>query len=232
MAAESGFIQLAGAFWEWLKQDVNLWARAVGDLKSILAEQDLDTDDALKFALRFSALSILIALLASYPAVIFFLPHDIPPIQIAAIFLMYYVIAFLCALGSKIMAIVVRSKTSMRRCFILALMATAYWPLCNLLDYITYSDEKVYRILMLGELGNKSVVSADIAKMVVLGLLVGLAIYLYVFTKLISASRYIFGVGRFRAAIIVLGPAAFQMFFQLVPLKPFFEAVTKVQFND
>ena len=70
--AEPGYLQLIAGFWEWVQQEISTWLRAFGNLKEVLAERDLLSDDTLKFSLRFSAFNIVLAMLVDLPPKVFF----------------------------------------------------------------------------------------------------------------------------------------------------------------
>jgi len=55
MASETVYLQVAKAAWDWIQNDVGMWMRALGDLKTVLMAHDLESDETVIYALRFSA---------------------------------------------------------------------------------------------------------------------------------------------------------------------------------
>ena len=86
MASESSYLAIAGAVWGWIKEDISTWARALGNLKAVLEEQDLESNDVIRVALRFSAFSIMIAILVDLPPKWVFVPQSLSLLNIAAVF--------------------------------------------------------------------------------------------------------------------------------------------------
>jgi hypothetical protein len=70
--------------------------------------------------------------------------------RLAADFIVYYVVTFVFAICYKVVAVLMRSKVSLRACVMMALFATVYWAPVNLLDYITFSDLQVRKMLTIG----------------------------------------------------------------------------------
>lgn len=62
----SSYLKLIAAFWGWVKLDADIWLREMIDLKSVLAERDLESEETFVLAIRFSAFSITIAMLVDY----------------------------------------------------------------------------------------------------------------------------------------------------------------------
>jgi hypothetical protein len=149
MPSETVFLQVAKGIWDWTTRR-KYWMRALGDLKTVLTAHDLESDETVIYALRFSAFSVCAAVLVGIPAQIIFGKTALTSIQIAAIFIFYYVVAFVFAICSKMVAVLVRSKVTLRACLMMALFAMVCWAPCHLLDYIVLSDVEVYRAMVLG----------------------------------------------------------------------------------
>jgi hypothetical protein len=232
MASETVFLQIAKGMWDWVQQDVNTWMRALGDLKTVLTAHDLESDETVIYALRFSAFSVIVAILIGMPAQIIFGKTPFSYIQIGAIFVLYYVVAFVFAICSRVVAALVRSKVTLRACFMMALFATVYWAPCNLLNYITLSDEKVYKAMTIG--GDLGITEFSRSQLSILfmSVLVAIPIYLYVMVKMVSASRYVFKVGGLRATIIVLGSVLLAQTIQVTAMRPVFDAAVKAGFGS
>jgi hypothetical protein len=226
MAVESNYLQLVGTFWEWIKQDISTWARALGNLKVVISEYDIESDDTLKFVLRFAAFSIVIAILVDYPAFIVFHEHTMSISFVIVEFILYYIFIFLSAISARIMAFITFSSTSIRRCSILALFASVYLPIQNLLDYIIFSNKKLIAVYS-GDIGNILELSREIPLDIVMLGIGSVAISVFVAIRLISATRYVFHVGTVRALVIVAGTAIIQTVFQVLPMRPFMEAFFK-----
>jgi hypothetical protein len=109
--AEPAYLQLIASFWEWVKQDINTWFRALGNLKEVLAEHDLQSEDTIRFSLRFSAMSIIIAMLVDLPAKAFFAPQSLTVLYAASSFILYYVMIFVYAISLKIASFILISHT-------------------------------------------------------------------------------------------------------------------------
>jgi pimeloyl-ACP methyl ester carboxylesterase len=231
MASETVYLQVAKAVWDWIQNDVSGWMRALGDLKTVLMAHDLESDDTVIYALRFSAFSISIAVLIDLAAKIIF--GTTPSYtRFAADFILYYVVTFVYAICCKVVAVLMRSKVSLRACFMMALFATVYWAPVNLLDYITFSDLQVRRMLTLGFFDFSTgspwldIPALSSKQLFILSMVATLTfiIYLYVAIKMISASRYVFKVGGLRATIIVFGSVSLHDVIQMTLMRPVFEA--------
>src|SRR5215472_13075924 len=134
MASETVYLQVAKAAWDWIQNDVGMWMRALGDLKTVLMAHDLESDETVIYALRFSAFSIFIAILVDVPPYIIF-GKPLSFTILTADFIIYYIVAFVFSIFSKMMAVLVRCKISLRVCLMMALFATVYFALSNLTDY-------------------------------------------------------------------------------------------------
>jgi len=228
MASESVYLQVAKAAWDWIQQDINVWMRALGDLKAVLMARDLESDETVIYALRFSAFSICVAILVDIPPYIIF-GKPLTFNNLIANFILYYIVAFVFAICAKVVAVLVRSNVSLRACFMMALFATVYFSPVNLIDYVTFSDQQMRRMLSL-EIPTLSTFAAFVTqlsneqKFVMLVILFPLTtiIYLYVAIKMISASRYVFKVGGFRATIIVSGSVLLHNVIQMTVMRPVF----------
>ena len=88
--AEPPYLQLIASFWEWSQQEINTWLRAFGNLKEVLAERDLLSEDTFKSSLRFSAFNILIAMLVDLPPKVVFAPKGVSMLMFAALFILYH----------------------------------------------------------------------------------------------------------------------------------------------
>ena len=231
MALESDYLQLVGTFWEWIKQDINTWARALGDLRVVISEYDLESDDTFKFVLRFSAFSIIIAMLVDFPTFIVFHAHTMSISFMIVDFILYYILIFLSAISAKVMAFITLAAASMRRCTILALFSSVYFPIENLLDYIIFSNKKLL-VLYLGDFGKvvdlAHEASFDIVMDFVMLGIGSVAVLVFMAIRLIAATRYVFHVGTVRAFVIVAGTAIIGAVFQALPMRPFMEAFFKV----
>jgi hypothetical protein len=236
MASESVYLQVAKAAWDWIQQDINVWMRALGDLKAVLMARDLESDETVIYALRFSAFSICVAILVDIPPYIIF-GKPLAFKNLIANFILYYIVAFVFAICTKVVAVLVRSNVSLRVCFMMALFATVYFSPVNLIDYVTFSDQQMRRIL-LREIPTLSTFAAFATQLsneqiFILAILFPLTtiIYLYVAIKMISASRYVFKVGGFRATVIVSGSVLLHDVIQMTVMRPVFDALSKAQFG-
>jgi hypothetical protein len=146
VASEPVYLQIAKAAWDWIQQDINVWMRAFGDLQAVLMAHDLESDETVIYALRFSAFSICIAILVDIPPYIIF-GKPLSFTILAADFIVYYIVTFVFAICSKVVAVLVRSNVSLRVCFMMALFVTVYFALANLTDYVTFSDQQIRRTL-------------------------------------------------------------------------------------
>jgi len=231
MAAESGYLQLLGAFWQWVQKDIGLWLRAMGSVRDVLAERDLESDYSLSDALRLSAFSILIAIIMDISAEAIFTnaSFSIP----YGIFLVvaYYLFTVVIALSFRIMSFLLVSKQSMRTCLVMALFMCVYWPLNNVSDFLILGDKyltlmssapslSVYYIVMHEDLFNLTI---TIAWTVIL--------YMYIAAKLFSAIRYVFHVGRFRAIVAVVGSGCIFSLALAIPMRPLMQAWYKHWFG-
>jgi TIR domain len=225
-------VQVAKGTWDWVQHDVNTWMRALGDLRTVLTTHDLESDEAVLYALRFSAFSICAAILIGIPAQIIFDKTPVTTALIAAIFVLYYIVAFVFAICSKVVAVLVGSKVTLRACFVMAFFATIYWAPCRLLDYIVKSDQKVYRAMTLGENLDITKLTNAQLRIFVLSIVVAIPIYIYIAVKMVSASCYVFKVGGLRATIIVLGAASSEMAIQITVMQPVFDAVVKIELGS
>jgi hypothetical protein len=232
VASETVLFQVAKALWDWIQEDVNTWLRALGDLKTVLMAHDLESDETVIYALRFSAFSVCAAILIGIPAQIIF--YKLPALtQIGAVFILYYVVAFVFAICSKATAVLVRSKASFRACFMMALFAMVYWAPGSLIDYIDLSDLKVYRLLYLARVDPRQLdLSVWDKYIIAITAVAMIPIYSYVFVKMVSASRYVFKVGGLRATIIVLFSSILEQFVQVTILGPLFDALIKADFGS
>ena len=225
MASESVYLQVAKAAWDWIQQDINVWMRALGDLKAVLMARDLESDETVIYALRFSAFSICVAILVDIPPYIIF-GKPLAFKNLIANFILYYIVAFVFAICTKVVAVLVRSTVSLRVCFMMALFATVYFSPVNLIDYVTFSDQQIRRILTreiptLSTSFYTQLLSQQSFILVVIIFTLTTIIYLYVAIKMISASRYVFKVGGLRATIIVSGSVLLHDIMQMTVMRPF-----------
>jgi hypothetical protein len=236
MASEPVYLQVAKAAWDWIQQDINVWMRALSDLKTVLMARDLESNETVIYALRFSAFSICVAILVDIPPYIIF-SKPLSFTNLTANFILYYIVAFVFAICAKVVAVLVRSNVSLRVCFMMALFATVYYSPVNLIDYVTFSDQQVHRMLS-REIPTSSTFTVfarrlSYEQIVILAklLLLTTIIYLYVAIKMIYASRYVFKVGGFRATIIVVGSVLLHDIIKMTVMRPVFDALSKDQFG-
>lgn len=156
MPVASGFQELAATAWDWVKRDADLWLRAMGDLKVVLIGRDLESEDALLFAIRFSAFSFAVAIAVDYPALVFFTGKNLGLTDILTRVILYYVVTVCSAFSAMLMASIVLARRTFRVCLVTALSFSVYWPIYNLLDYILMSDKKLYTGIFHGGIFDRS----------------------------------------------------------------------------
>jgi hypothetical protein len=233
MAVESGYLQVVGTLWEWAKQDIGVWARALGNLKLLLSEQDLDSDAALVFALRFSAFSVFIAILVDLPPRIFFFSSPVNLMNTLGLFIVYYIDAVIAAVSSKLVATVMRSKISLRTCFMMSLFATVYWPVVNIGNYSFLGDKQLYKLsLSLKSAHVDYAFIADRAAQLVTMTIFSAFIITFILAGLIPATKYLFKVGNVRATTIVVGTYVLGSLAQVTLLSPLWLAIFKMEYGE
>jgi hypothetical protein len=221
--------QLLEATWEWIERDANTWLRAMGNLTSVLRDHDLESEDTLKFALRFSAFSIVAAMLVDFPVKQLFLSQGFSVTNYVAVFILYYIVTFIFTVSMKLMGIMLRANRTTRVCFVFALFSTVYWPLVNLSDYVFMSDKELYtHVIMQGDLTS---FPKDKLGLFILGSIIALPAYIFIFVKLVSACKYVFGLGLARASLMVMGVATLESVVQITLLRPIFDALIKSEFG-
>ncbi len=226
-ASGSGYQELLGAAWEWIKRDADTWVRTLGDLRAVLTEYGLESEDTLKFALRFSAFSILIAMLVDYPAKTLLLGETFSITISRPIFILYYVVTFAVSVALKIMSVIVVARRSMRVCFVMSLFATVYWPLQNLTDYISFSDRTLYTSIL-----DLKLVGPGMTTPSIMVALIAVTVAAFMFIKLVSATRYVFRVSLVRSSIMVSGVSVILSVIQVFPMRPIFDALLKREFGS
>ncbi len=190
--------------WDWTKGNLDIWVTAVGSLRSVLEKYDLDGPEALQDALRFSFFPVFLAFLVHVPILAFAYDDFLKPFKIVGDLVIYYVYL---AIWSAVLWCVVRiflRRTSMRRCSILMLFGASYFPILEMLDYLTETD-KDYRkhLYSWSAIGDRQFARDFAPQLVLLGVLAALA-YLFVLIRLIPAIKLICKVGWARATAISL----------------------------
>ena len=231
--AEPPYLQLIASFWEWIQQEINTWLRAFGNLKEVLAERDLLSEDTFKSSLRFSAFNILIAMLVGLPPKVVFAPKGVSMLMFAALFMLYYIMTLAFGLSLKLMSIIVMSKTPMRICLVFALFTTIYWPLNNLLDYVTFSNPELYAAVTTPDstiltIFTQAMTAGSMAW--IMSGFISMIICAYIFISILPAIRYSFRVGWFRGILILFGSSTLVAVFQILPLRPISQAIIKIEF--
>lgn len=228
MAAESGYLQLLGAFWEWVQKDTGLWLRAVGSLRDVLAERELESNETLMESLRLSAFSILIAIIMDVAAEAVFTSHPFSMIYGISLVVVYYISTLAMAIAIKLTSVLIVSVQPMRKCLVIALFTTVYWPLNNLGQFIIYDDKNMTVGMFSGKLSHDmSRSSFDLAVFELFVLVVGI----FIFAKMVSAMKYALRVGLVRAVIAVVGVAAIFGLFVFGPMLPLYRAILKQIFG-
>ena len=231
--AEPPYLQLIASFWEWSQQEINTWLRAFGNLKEVLAERDLLSEDTFKSSLRFSAFNILIAMLVGLPPKVVFAPKGVSMLMFAALFMLYYIMTLAFGLSLKLISIIVMSKTPMRICLVFALFTTIYWPLNNLLDYVTFSNPELYAAVTTPDstiltIFTQAMTAGSMAW--IMSGFISMIICAYIFISILPAIRYSFRVGWFRGILILFGSSTLVAVFQILPLRPISQAIIKIEF--
>jgi len=231
--AEPPYLQLIASFWEWSQQEINTWLRAFGNLKEVLAERDLLSEDTFKSSLRFSAFNILIAMLVDLPPKVVFAPKGVSMLMFAALFMLYYIMTLAFGLSLKLISIIVMSKTPMRICLVFALFTTIYWPLNNLLDYVTFSNPELYAAVTTPDstiltIFTQAMTAGSMAW--IMSGFISMIICAYIFISILPAIRYSFRVGWFRGILILFGSSTLVAVFQILPLRPISQAIIKIEF--
>jgi hypothetical protein len=167
-------------------------------------------------------------MLIEYSARYIFIPKSLSLQGAVALFVLYYVQTFIVASSARILAFIVRSRVSMRKCLVMALFATVYWALNNLLSLVSFSDKDLYRKLIVPTLNDMM----DLPSGILVMALVSLLIMVFVLYNLVNASKYVFSVGTLRATIIVFGTASTQQAMQVTALRPIFEALIRTEFGS
>lgn len=235
MAIGTDLQQFVEAGWGWIQRDINTWVRAMGDLTSVLKEHDLESEDTLKFALRFSAFSIIIAMLVDYPAKQLILGQQFSSAIYISVFILYYVMTFVYAVSSRLVGFAIVTRRRMRVYLIIALFSTVYWPINNLGDYLLWGDKKLAYQLSLPTFDSLFIKdptkidpsSTNFDPLYLSYLMsvyvVSVVIVTYVFTRLMPSCRYVFGIGRIRASLLVIGTAIVASVVQSTLMRPVFE---------
>jgi hypothetical protein len=238
MAFGSDLQQFVEAGWDWVQRDANTWVRAMGGLEPVLKEHDFESEDTLRFALRFSAFSIIIAMVVAYPAKQLLLGTQLSYSIYISIFILHYVIVFVYAISARLTGLVIFVHHKMRCYLILSLFATVYLPLIALVNYISFGNKELRQLIVTGldmnNIGGDR--SAFIQNYfltskqdVITFWIVFLAVAIYIFTRLVPACQYVLQIGRFKASLRVAGTAAIGARVQMTIMRPILESLLKTE---
>jgi hypothetical protein len=225
VAAESGYLQVLGAFWEWVQKDLGLWLRALGSLRDVLTERDIESDETLITSLRLSAFSLVIAIAMDVAAESIFTRHQFSATYGLSLVVIYYLCTLCYTVGLKLMSILVVSPQSMRKCFVMALFMSVYWPLHNLSQFIVYENGGYLIDVASLKLSN------DLPSDVLFAGALTAVVDVFIFVRVTSAIRHVFHVGLIRSMLAAVGDYLIFVFFSFILMRPVVKALLNQIFS-
>ena len=190
--------QLVSSFWEWVKQDINNWLRALTNPVGFLASLDLDKDESFNTTIRVSAFSILLALLCDIPGELAYMPSRLTVGQQIGSVVFMYIGIFLTALSLKFFVALFRGRGTFRECLLISLTMGVYAILSELVSLPSTSNPLVVETL--ARTGDIAPVIAD--PKIFMWVLLSALLFLFLWYQLTRLSRHLFHVGWIRASLI------------------------------
>jgi hypothetical protein len=141
MALEIPSIPTLESVWNWSKSNIELWCRAVGSLKGVIADVDLKECDSLITATQFSFFPVFLGILVAFPFNVIMTSGKYGIVDILTDCVLAYLLIFSVGFSQKIASVIVRGHGSLRASLTLALFGTAYIPIGNALGYLLILDK-------------------------------------------------------------------------------------------
>jgi hypothetical protein len=206
MSLELPSVESVAKVWYWARQYVELWVRAISDLRGLLSGYDLEAEKTLTTALQFSLFAVILAILVDVPLWVLYQPKALNLAHLILRFILYYVTIGCFVVAQRLASILLRGRASLRACLITTLFGTAYWPINNVTDYlISDNRHRAAQVFSYG-LGDMVDIERTLAfvadpKLVVWLICVS-AIGLFVLFRFTAAARLVHHVGTLRGVTI------------------------------
>jgi hypothetical protein len=212
MAFELPSIQTLESLWNWAKNSIEIWCRAMGSLSDVVFRSDPDQYNTLVEAVQFSLFPVALSILIEIPYNVMWSAGKYGATGVITDFVSDYMFIVFAACSQKISSIVVRGHGSLRASFTLALFGIAYLPVMSILGYVIIPGKDEISLFI-------SLINLEISRnflelgynilnrygLHILAFALTTALFaIFLIIRFVPATAYIHKVGRVRALIICM----------------------------
>ncbi len=199
MALDLPGIPTLGSLWNWSKDSIEIWCRAMSNLTDVISKYDLAKYDTFVASMQFSFFPVFVGWLL-------FIPYEFvmkagkygSAIDVIIDFVLMYLLVFGIACAQKLSSVIVRGHGSLRASLTLALFGTAYIPILTVLDYSALlNKEQAIYLADTGKLPPSYHPIHEVIGYVIFGIFT-----IFLILRFVPAPAYVHRVGKVRASII------------------------------